>query len=44
MRAIGRGLGTALLLALVSGCARLCSEDMQHGWGVDGLEVVNPFA
>jgi predicted nucleic acid-binding protein len=29
--------------ALVSGCARLYSEDLQHGWRVEGLEVVNPF-
>ena len=29
--------------ALVSGCARLLSEDMQHGWRIEGLEVVNPF-
>jgi len=29
--------------ALVAGCTRLYSEDLQHGWRVDGLEVVNPF-
>lgn len=29
--------------ALVSGCKRLFSEDLQHGWRIDGLEVVNPF-
>jgi predicted nucleic acid-binding protein len=30
-------------VALVAGCRRLYSEDLQHGWDVDGLEVVNPF-
>jgi predicted nucleic acid-binding protein len=29
--------------ALVSGCARLYSEDLQDGWRIDGLQVVNPF-
>ncbi len=29
--------------ALVSGCKRLFSEDLQHGWRIEGLEVVNPF-
>ena len=29
--------------ALVSGCTRLYSEDLQHGWRIEGLEVVNPF-
>jgi len=29
--------------ALVSGCARLYSEDLQHGWRIEGLDVVNPF-
>ena len=29
--------------ALVSGCARLFSEDLQSGRRYDGLEVVNPF-
>lgn len=29
--------------ALASGCTRLYSEDLQHGWRIDGLEVVNPF-
>ena len=30
--------------ALSSGCSRLYSEDLDHGWRIDGLEVVNPFA
>lgn len=31
--------------ALKSGCATLYSEDLQHGWEIDGrLRVVNPFA
>lgn len=30
--------------ALASGCSRLYSEDLQTGWRVEGLEVVNPFA
>lgn len=25
-------------------CRVIYSEDMQHGWRVDGVEVVNPFA
>ena len=29
--------------ALVSGCVRLYSEDLQHGWRIEKLEVVNPF-
>ena len=29
--------------ALASGCARLLSEDLQHGQRFEGLEVVNPF-
>ena len=29
--------------ALVSGCSVLYSEDLQHGWKVDGLAIVNPF-
>ena len=35
----------ALILraALVSGCARVYSEDLQHGWRIEGLTVVNPF-
>ena len=30
--------------ALVSGCARLFSEDLQAGRRFEGLEIVNPFA
>jgi predicted nucleic acid-binding protein len=30
--------------ALVSGCSRLYSEDLQAGQRFEGLEVVNPFA
>ena len=29
--------------ALLSGCRRVYSEDLQHGWKYEGLEVVNPF-
>lgn len=29
--------------ALVSGCSRLFSEDLQAGRRFDGLEIVNPF-
>jgi predicted nucleic acid-binding protein len=29
--------------ALSAGCSRLYSEDLQHGWRVEGLELVNPF-
>jgi predicted nucleic acid-binding protein len=29
--------------AMVSGCALLYSEDLQDGWHIDGLRVVNPF-
>jgi predicted nucleic acid-binding protein len=24
-------------------CTILCSEDLHHGWNIDGLRVVNPF-
>ena len=30
--------------ALVSGCSRLFSEDLQPGRRFDGLEIVNPFS
>lgn len=30
--------------ALVSGCARLYSEDLQPGRRLDGLEIVNPLS
>lgn len=29
--------------ALVTGCVRLFTEDLQHGRRIDGLEIVNPF-
>jgi predicted nucleic acid-binding protein len=29
--------------ALASGCTRLYTEDLQHGWRIEGLEVVDPF-
>lgn len=29
--------------ALLAGCRRVYSEDLQHGWKHEGLEVVNPF-
>ncbi|MBM4188045.1 MAG: PIN domain-containing protein [Gemmatimonadetes bacterium] len=29
--------------ALASGCTRLYSEDLQPGWRLDGVTVVNPF-
>ncbi len=29
--------------ALASNCSLLFTEDMQHGWRIDGLEVVDPF-
>jgi predicted nucleic acid-binding protein len=29
--------------ALAAGCRRLYSEDLQDGWRLEGLEVVNPF-
>ena len=29
--------------ARVSGCRAILSEDMQHGQGFDGVEIVNPF-
>jgi len=42
----GLSFWDALVLraALVSGCTRLLSEDMQHAQRFDGLEIVNPFA
>jgi predicted nucleic acid-binding protein len=33
-----------LRAAVVSGCARLYTEDLQHGFRIDTLEVVNPFS
>jgi predicted nucleic acid-binding protein len=35
--------GLILAAALVGGCSRLLSEDLQHGQLIDGLTVVNPF-
>lgn len=29
--------------ALQAGCDTLLSEDLQHGWKIDGLTIVNPF-
>lgn len=29
--------------ALVTGCKQLYSEDLQHGWTIEQLEIVNPF-
>lgn len=29
--------------ALASRCTQLYSEDLQHGWTLDGLQVVDPF-
>ena len=29
--------------AVVSGCRTLLSEDLQHGFKLEGVEVVNPF-
>ena len=35
----------ALILraALISGCRRLYTEDLQHGFRIETLELVNPF-
>jgi len=35
--------GLIVRAALASGCTRLYSEDLQDGWRLDGLVVVNPF-
>lgn len=29
--------------AQVAQCSRLYSEDLHHGWRIDGLEIANPF-
>lgn len=29
--------------ALAAGCTQLYTEDIQHGWKIQQLEVVNPF-
>ncbi len=35
--------GLILQAALGSGCTRLLTEDLHHGWDLDGLRVENPF-
>lgn len=35
--------GLVVRAALVSGCRVLFTEDLQHGFRIDSLEVVNPF-
>ena len=32
-----------LRAAMISGCRTLLTEDLQHGFKLDGLEVVDPF-
>ena len=41
----GFSIWDALIIraALLAGCRRLYSEDLQHGFKVEGLEVINPF-
>jgi predicted nucleic acid-binding protein len=41
----GFSVWDALILraALVSGCRRLYTEDLQHGFRIESLEVSNPF-
>jgi predicted nucleic acid-binding protein len=41
----GHAIWDCLILraALQAGCVVLYSEDLQHGQGIDGLEIVNPF-
>jgi predicted nucleic acid-binding protein len=41
----GFSIWDALILraALVSGCRTLYTEDLQHGFKIESLEVVNPF-
>ena len=29
--------------AIAAGCTRLYTEDLQDGWRLEGLEIVNPF-
>jgi predicted nucleic acid-binding protein len=40
------GLYDSLIIAsaLVAGCTRLYSEDLQHGQRIEGLTIENPFA
>jgi predicted nucleic acid-binding protein len=44
-RFYGFSIWDALILraALVSGARRLYTEDLQHGFRLENLEVVNPF-
>jgi predicted nucleic acid-binding protein len=44
-RFYGFSIWDALILraALISGCRRLYTEDLQHGFRIENLEVVNPF-
>jgi predicted nucleic acid-binding protein len=44
-RFYGFSIWDALILrtALISGCRRLDTEDLQHGFRVENMEVVNPF-
>jgi predicted nucleic acid-binding protein len=41
----GFSIWDALILraALISGCRRVYTEDLQHGFRIENLEVVNPF-
>ena len=45
-RLYGFSICDALILraALISGCRQLYTEDLQHGFRIENLEVVNPFA
>ncbi len=49
MRACGEhkvSFWDAMLLAATrrAGCSAVISENMQHGWRLDGVEIINPFA
>lgn len=35
---------TIIAAALLAGCERLCSEDLQNGQRIDSLVIENPFA
>ncbi|MEA2239846.1 MAG: hypothetical protein QOC81_4570 [Thermoanaerobaculia bacterium] len=41
----GFSIWDALILraALISGCRKVYTEDLQHGFRIENLEVVNPF-
>lgn len=45
-RLYGLSIWDALILraALISGCRRLYTEDLQGGFRIENLEVVNPFS